>query len=218
MSRILDKNAFGKLLLYLRNQKGLTQEVLAKELNTTKSTVCKWERGDYTPNIDIMLCIADYFLLSLDELVEPAKTLKQLHEHDDASGIKPAEPQATTNPKKKLIPLFLCIGLIATVGFIFGMIYQHSKSTNAPALPCTLISQEYTVHEMYGYSLQLQYTIPAKYEIEQLEEYADALSIEWSENKNIEEGVNFISLTFFIDNETEPYFMFGKMLEPQPVK
>lgn len=214
MSRILDKNAFGKLLLYLRNQKGLTQDKLAKELNTTKSTVSKWERGDYTPNIDIMLSIADYFLLTLDELVEPTETLKKLQQQEDPSEIKPVVPQATSNPKKKLIPLFVCIGFITIVGFILGIRYQNSKNTDTVALPCTLISQEYTVHEMYGYTLQLQYTTPTKYEKEHLKEYAIALSKEWSKNKDTEKDTKFISLSFYLENENEPYFMFGQLITP----
>ena len=214
MSRILDKNAFGKLLFYLRNQKGLTQEKLAKELNTTKSTVSKWERGGYTPNIDIMLSIADYFLLTLDELVEPTETLKKLQQQEDPSEIKPVEPQATSNPKKKFIPLFVCIGFIAIVGFILGVRHQNSKNTDTVALPCTLISQEYTVHEIYGYTLQLQYTIPTKYDKEQLEEYANALSEEWAENKDTEKDIQFISIDFYLENENELYFMFGKIINP----
>ena len=214
MSRILDKNAFGKLLLYLRNQKGLTQEKLAKELNTTKSTVSKWERGDYTPNIDIMLSIADYFLLTLDELVEPTETLKKLQQQEDPSEIKPVEPQATSSPKKKLIPLFVCIGFIAIVGFILGVKYQNPKNTDTVALPCTFISQEYIFHEMYGYSLQLQYTIPTKYDIEQLEKYANVLSEEWAENKDTEKDTKFISIDFYLENESEPYFIFGKINNP----
>lgn len=214
MSRILDKNAFGKLLLYLRNQKGLTQAELAKELNTTKSTVCKWERGDYTPNIDIMLSISDYFLISLDELVEPAETLKQLQQQEDPSEIKPVVPPETTNLKKKLIPLLICIGLIAIVGFFLGVGYQSSKSTDAIVLPCTLVSQEYSFHEMYGHSLKLQYTIPTKYDIEQLEKYANVLSEEWAENKDTEKDTKFISIDFYLENESEPYFVFGKINNP----
>lgn len=210
MSRILDKNAFGKLLLYLRNQKGLTQEKLAKELNTTKSTVSKWERGDYTPNIDIMLSIADYFLLTLDELVEPAETLKQLQQQEDPSEIKPVEPQATTNLKKKLIPLLVCIGLIAIVGFFLGVRYQSSKSTDTIALPCTLVSQEYTVHEMYGYILQLQYTIPIEYDSIKMQEFSNILFNEWTKNRDLEEDIKAISFEFLLDKESTPHCIIFK--------
>ena len=45
MCRTLDKKAFEELLLYLRNQNEITQKTLSDILNTTSTTISKWENG-----------------------------------------------------------------------------------------------------------------------------------------------------------------------------
>ena len=133
----------------------------------------------------------------------------------------PIEILTKAKPKKKkwvligiLLVLFLSIGAGTIIGYFVGVKYQTTQGTKASVLPCTLISKEYIVDEMYGYTLLLQYATPVKYEEAQLEEYACILFQEWSENKEIEEGVNFISLSFRLDNETTPYYVWGKMITP----
>ena len=218
MSQSFDQTAFGKLLLCLRNNKKLTQEELAQKLNTTKSTISKLERGNLTPNIDTFFKIADFFNLSLNDLGNSAETLKQLQPHENISEtLSPEMPTeilneipTTANSPKGWSPRFLCFGLFVTVAIILGIIHISTKNADSSPLPCTLISQEYTVHEMYGYSLQLQYTTSTKYEKEQLEEYAIELSKEWTENKEIEH----ISLLFYFNDEAEPYFVYGELINP----
>ena len=64
MCRTLDKKAFEELLLYLRNQNEITQKTLSDILNTTSTTISKWENGNCAPDIDALFGIADYFHLT----------------------------------------------------------------------------------------------------------------------------------------------------------
>ena len=218
MCRTLDKKAFEELLLYLRNQNEITQKTLSDILNTTSTTISKWENGNCAPDIDALFRIADYFHLTLDDLFYSAETLSRL-QNGESYATSPIEILTKAKPKKKkwvligiLLVLFLSIGAGTIIGYFVGVKYQTTQGTKASVLPCTLISQEYIVDEMYGYTLLLQYATPVKYEEAQLEEYACILFQEWSENKEIEEGVNFISLSFRLDNETTPYYVWGKMI------
>jgi len=59
----------GENIKRLRREVGMTQEQLAEKLNITNAAVSKWERGDSFPDITMLFPIADYFGISVDELM-----------------------------------------------------------------------------------------------------------------------------------------------------
>jgi repressor LexA len=67
--------SFGKKLKALRTSMNLTQEGLAKALNTkygtnfNKGMISKWENDKEEPRIDSVRYIADFFNVSLDEIL-----------------------------------------------------------------------------------------------------------------------------------------------------
>ncbi len=58
-----------KNLKFLRKEKGIGQDALAKELNTSVKTVSHWETGYSQPSIEQLIRLADFFDISIDELV-----------------------------------------------------------------------------------------------------------------------------------------------------
>lgn len=61
---------FSHNLKTLRNSHHLTQEQLAEVLNTTSKSISRWENGKTMPDYTIMLALAKYFHVSLDELIK----------------------------------------------------------------------------------------------------------------------------------------------------
>lgn len=58
------------LQLYeLRQQAGITQKQLARDLNMSAGNLCDWEKGRTEPDIAKLICLADYFDVSLDCLL-----------------------------------------------------------------------------------------------------------------------------------------------------
>ena len=55
----------------LRKQKGITQGELAEQLYVSRTAVSKWESGRGYPNIDSLKALADYFSVTVDELISP---------------------------------------------------------------------------------------------------------------------------------------------------
>ena len=61
-------NTIGKNIKKLRRQNADKQDVLASSLHLRRQTVSSYERGVTLPNIFILIRIADYFDVTLDEL------------------------------------------------------------------------------------------------------------------------------------------------------
>ena len=61
-------NTIGKNIKKLRRQNAVKQDVLASSLHLRRQTVSSYERGVTLPNIFILIRIADYFDVTLDEL------------------------------------------------------------------------------------------------------------------------------------------------------
>ena len=57
-------------LKQLRNNLKLTQKELAKKLNVAPTTYLGYEKGTSEPSIKTLCTIADFFNISLDELLE----------------------------------------------------------------------------------------------------------------------------------------------------
>lgn len=53
----------------LRNAHGLTQAVVAEELSCDQSLYSKYERGERALPLDIAVNLADYYGVTLDDLV-----------------------------------------------------------------------------------------------------------------------------------------------------
>lgn len=60
---------FAQNLKHLRKQKGIKQEELAEDLGVKRPTIGNWETGSREPDISMLVRIAEYFNVTLDELV-----------------------------------------------------------------------------------------------------------------------------------------------------
>ena len=61
--------SIGKNLKALRKLKDITQEMLADFLGVSFQTVSKWERGDCFPDITMLPGLANFFEVTVDELI-----------------------------------------------------------------------------------------------------------------------------------------------------
>ena len=60
---------FAERLLELRKEKGISQAILAKQLQVSYSVVCYWETDRSEPTAPNLVKIADYFDVSVDYLL-----------------------------------------------------------------------------------------------------------------------------------------------------
>lgn len=61
---------YGDALKFHRERLGLSQNELAQKIGTSHQNINRWERGEVLPNIDFCVKMADFFGVSLDELID----------------------------------------------------------------------------------------------------------------------------------------------------
>ena len=101
---------FSEKLRQLRNEKGISQTKLAVDIHISRSAVAKWENGLGLPNDDSLKLLANYFGISIDDLI-PNKSNEELF----------VSKNKTIDQQKKIISGFAAgcaIGLFI-LGFIF---------------------------------------------------------------------------------------------------
>ena len=100
--------SIGERIVELRKEKGISQVDLAKKINVSPSTMCRWEKNERIPcEVDIQ-AMADFFSVSPDSFME--------------------------NYKRRLVirwGIFLIIVLVAMAIMMFCIIELHHKRSSA---------------------------------------------------------------------------------------
>ncbi len=63
------KNMIHMNLARLRKLHNMTQEELAEQINVSRQAVAKWENGDSMPDLKSCMALADFFNVSIDDLI-----------------------------------------------------------------------------------------------------------------------------------------------------
>jgi len=77
-------NSFGENVKRLRKAKGISQKVLARDLELSQGTIANYEKDNRFPKEKIMLMLADYFEVSVDYLI--GRDLS--HKNEDKDDLK----------------------------------------------------------------------------------------------------------------------------------
>ena len=64
------KHNFPEKLKELRSSKNIGQVELAKSINVSKGIISLWENGLREPTLSNLITLAEFFCVSLDELVD----------------------------------------------------------------------------------------------------------------------------------------------------
>lgn len=60
---------YGEALRYQREAAKLTQRQLAKETGINQANISRWENGEVLPNIEVCVKLAEFYGISVDELI-----------------------------------------------------------------------------------------------------------------------------------------------------
>ena len=108
-----------KNITELRIRNEMTQIELAQQLNYSDKTISKWERGESTPDVAVLVQMADIFGVSLDYLVRADVTDTRK---------KPRRPEPRYNRKAISYISESCAWIIAVFAFIITSLVTESAS------------------------------------------------------------------------------------------
>ena len=114
---------FNERLMALRKKRGLSQEELGFELGVSRQTVSKWESGQSYPDFQRLVLLADYFDISLDELVRGLDVgdVRALNESEKQLSSIYADVEEGKAVMRKYIRVLLGIGS-AILTFFAGIV------------------------------------------------------------------------------------------------
>lgn len=109
----------------LRQQKGITQEEAAKQLNVVRQTLSKWEKGTSIPDANTLMKIAKLYGVGINELLDINDS------QEEATQKSILETLTVLNEKieirnrrwKILWRIIMIIGIVIVLWGISGMIY-----------------------------------------------------------------------------------------------
>lgn len=113
----MDQQKIGKFIHNLRTERNLTQKQLADKINVSTTTVSKWESGTNVPDYSNISILADFFQISISELLEGERTeISKLSEYEvDLSELKSVK-------RKKVLLLIIVLFLLVCI-LIVGIWY-----------------------------------------------------------------------------------------------
>ena len=73
----MDSNLVAKNLVINRKNKNLTQMELAEKINYSDKVISKWERGESLPGIEALKILADFYEITVDDLISKRDIIKE---------------------------------------------------------------------------------------------------------------------------------------------
>lgn len=95
-------------LVELRKKSGLSQEELATKLGLSRQAVSKWERAEASPDTDNLICLANLYGVSLDELLrtdEPVEDIINKQKERTMNSEEEKESEAKKEKKKDRVDI-----------------------------------------------------------------------------------------------------------------
>ncbi len=118
----MDQKKTGQFLKTLRNEKGITQEQLAKEFNVSNRSVSRWETGTNLPDISLLVEIADFYDVDVREIIDGERKSEMMNKETREVADKMADYAG--NEKGKLLRFVQIAGITGTVLTIIALVLQ----------------------------------------------------------------------------------------------
>lgn len=208
---------FGRLLKLARQQKNLTQEQLASQLDVTVSAISKWENGKNLPDMEMISKISEVLSISLEDLHHPQEMIAhfegkssiqtgtfeademdspvQIFEPTDES----FEPKAASTSGTRLRVIALASILLMIIASLGILLYKHTIDT--PESYITQVAFRITEDEQCGtvYEVACVYNIDLD-DITLTSPYITLLSSNWSNDTSVQSDISIMKVSFY---ETE---------------
>lgn len=120
----MDEKKIGCFLKKLRQEKGVTQEKLAEDFGVSGRTVSRWETGTNMPDISMLVLIAEYYGVDINEILNGERKSENMDSELKETLLKVADYSKLE--KKKALQAgniaFIVMFSICTVVIVIQMI------------------------------------------------------------------------------------------------
>ncbi|MGM9619526.1 MAG: helix-turn-helix domain-containing protein [Oscillospiraceae bacterium] len=93
----MDQKKTGRFLRELRTERGLTQEQLAEKAGVSNRSVSRWENGVNLPDFDLLMELAEYFGVGVEELLDGERKPESREEKSGEALLKVADYSSQGN-------------------------------------------------------------------------------------------------------------------------
>ena len=151
----------GENLKALRKQKGMSQEVMAQQLNVVRQTVSKWEQGLSVPDAQMLTNIAELFEVPVSSLLgESIEENVNINEIAVQLAILNEQLASRRGRNRKILRIIMIViaAVIAAyllLHIVFGVIVDNNRVMSSATLTCSLDGETY----VYGINYDDQYRI-----------------------------------------------------------
>ena len=125
----MDQVKIGSFLKELRKERNLTQENLAEQLNVSNRTISRWETGNNMPDISMLVGIADFYDVSIPEIIDGERKGGKMDQETRDTAVKMAkysQNEVKTGKRKVIGFLMSMFGLFIIVSAL--AIFPHDSS------------------------------------------------------------------------------------------
>lgn len=150
----MDQIKLGLFLKELRNEKGLTQEQLAEKLNVSNRSVSRWETGNTLPDISLIIELADFYEVDINELLEGERKSEIMNSESKETFNKIAE-YSVERKKSQLETFGIFTEILIVIGIIISITLAKFVADNITQLIVTLICGWF----VWGYGIVLRIKI-----------------------------------------------------------
>ncbi len=114
----------GPVIIRKRRQLGITQDELAFRMGVSKAAVSKWETGTTYPDITLLPKLADYFNISIDELMGytprmSRNEIRKIHSQLSEEFISQPLEQTLAHCREITRKYFSCFPLLYQIGSLY---------------------------------------------------------------------------------------------------
>lgn len=118
----MDQNKMGLFIKDMRKEKGFTQEQLAETLGVSNRSISRWENGANMPDFDIVIHLAKFFNVSIEELLDGEKKEDIVNKEKEEAMLKVSDYE--NEVKLKMSRRVRWIFVVGFLALIINMIIE----------------------------------------------------------------------------------------------
>ncbi len=210
----MDKMQFGRLLISLRKQHGMSQREMAGRLAVSASAVSKWEHGSNLPDMVMLNRIAELLAVSCDDLMNPKRTLERMEElplECPPAGEQPVEDSVSEDgamtAEKHAVKGWRMLALAAAVLILLGVVggialKEHLDRVAEEDLGVRPIAVRYREDSNFGKMFEIAYVMEYEMDFDEMDQHVENLKGVYKPGRTVDGDTKGIWI-YYYDNEAD---------------